>query len=122
MPLLNFKIIIKSFQYAFKGLKYALWQEQNFQIQIIIASAVIILMIYVRVKIWEAIILLLVIIFVLVLELLNSIFEKMIDILKPRVHHYVKIMKDMMAAAVFLASLGALIVGLLIFLPYFFPQ
>jgi len=75
-------------------------------------------MFYFRVKPWETVALVLVIVSVLVLELLNTIFEHLSDILKPRLHHYINIIKDLMAAAVLLASLGAIVVGLIIFWPY----
>ena len=57
---------------------------------------------------------------VLVVELLNTAIERFIDLLKPRLHHYAKTVKDVMAGAVFLTSFCAVIVGLIIFLPYIF--
>jgi diacylglycerol kinase len=120
MPIVNLISLAKSFKYAFKGLWYVVKTEQSFRIHVIASLIVIILMIYFQVSLWQAIILLLVITLVLILELINSIFEKIIDILKPRVHFYVQIIKDMMAAAVLIASVGALVVGIMIFAPYFF--
>ena len=79
-------------------------------------------MIYLRVSLWQAIILILVIASVLVLELINTIFEKMVDILRPRIHYYAEVIKDVMAAAVLVTSIAAVIVGILIFAPYFFPR
>lgn len=55
---------------------------------------------------------------VLVLEIVNSVVERIIDILKPRIHHYVEEIKDITAAAVLVASFSAAIVGLLIFWPH----
>ena len=66
----------------------------------------------------EAMILTVVISSVLVLELLNTVLEKFIDVLKPRVHYFIEIMKDLMAAAVLVAAVAAFVVGLFIFLPY----
>ncbi|MEK7189672.1 MAG: diacylglycerol kinase [Patescibacteria group bacterium] len=40
------------------------------------------------------------------------------DILKPRLHLGVEAVKDIMAAAVLIASFTALIIGLIIFIPY----
>lgn len=92
--------------------------EQNFRIQLIIGILVIIAMILLQVEIWQAIVLLMLILTVLVLELINTIFEKIVDILKPRIHFYVEIIKDIMAAAVLLASIGAALIAFLIFVPY----
>ncbi len=114
----NLRIFVRSFRYAFKGLAFALRYEQSFRVQATIAVLVILLMALFRVSIQEALILVLVISSVLVLELLNTVLEKFIDVLKPRIHYFVEVIKDLMAAAVFVASLGAIIVGLLIFLPH----
>ena len=67
---------------------------------------------------WERVALLLLITAVLVLELINSVFERISDGLKPRLHPMVKDIKDIMAGAVFLSSLVAAIIGILIFWPY----
>jgi diacylglycerol kinase len=56
---------------------------------------------------------------VLVIELINTIFERVVDILKPSVHPYAQLVKDIMAAAVLLSSIGSIIVGIIIFWPYF---
>lgn len=114
----SFKKLYKSFKYALKGFAYVFKNEQNFRIQIAIGLVVIFFMFLFQIEVWEAIILVLLITLVLVLELINSIFEKFVDILKPRIHTYAKIIKDMMSAAVLLSALGASIIGLLIFIPY----
>lgn len=55
---------------------------------------------------------------VLVLELLNSAVERIIDLLKPRLHHYVADIKDITAGMVLVASVGSVMVGLAIFMPH----
>lgn len=64
------------------------------------------------------IVILLLVLSVLILELLNSALEKFLDILKPRLQLHVARVKDIMAAMVLLASIGALVIGGMIFLPY----
>lgn len=115
----NFHKLCKSFRYAFRGLKYALRNEQNFQFEILGALFVIILMFLFPTRALEKIALFIVIIAVLVIELINTMFERVVDMLKPRVHPYAQLVKDIMAAAVLLSSIGAVIVGLIIFWPYF---
>ena len=56
---------------------------------------------------------------VILMEIVNSAVERVTDVLKPRINGYVKEIKDIMAAAVMLASLVALIIGVIIFWPYF---
>ena len=56
----------------------------------------------------------------LILEILNTILEKIVDILKPRVHPYAEAIKDMMSGACLLAFLGWIVSIYLIFRPYIF--
>lgn len=108
----------KSFGYALSGLATVFQSEQSFRLQIIAAICVVILAITFHVTHLELIVLLLLIAAVLILELINSIFERVLDAFKPRLHPIVKEAKDMMAAAVLLMSLFALMIGALIFYPY----
>lgn len=110
--------LLKSLNYALRGLHYAWRSEQNFRIQSLIGVAVLAAAFYLRISFMGLVALVMMIIIVLVLELLNTFFEKLVDLLSPRLHHAVAVLKDILAAAVFLASLGALVVGLLIFWPY----
>ena len=114
----NFQKLFKSFHYAFRGLKYTLKNEQNFQMEILAGTLVVILMFLFPTRALEKIALFIVIFAVMVIELINTIFERIVDMLKPRVHPYAQLVKDIMAAAVLLSSLGAVIVGVIIFYPY----
>ncbi len=107
-----------SVRFALAGLIYIVRREQNFQIDLVAAAVVIVLMILLPLRTIEYVILSVAIVSVLVMEIINTVFERMIDVLKPRVHPYAKVMKDMMAAAVLLTALGAAAVGILIFFPY----
>ena len=112
------KRLFRSFRYAFKGFLIVLKEEQSFQIQLIAGAVVVSLIFYFNVRGWESMVLILLVVAVLVMELINSIFERIIDVLKPRLHPYVEEIKDIMAATVLLSSLVALVIGLMIFLPY----
>lgn len=54
---------------------------------------------------------------VLIVELINSAVERITDVLKPRINGYVKEIKDIMAGAVMVASITAVVVGCIIFIP-----
>lgn len=113
--------MIRSFGYALKGLGLIFKEEQSFRAQAAAAVVVVAVMFVLPVKNWEKVALILVISWVLVLELINSILERIVDILKPRVHLGVESVKDIMASAVLIASFTALIIGLIIFIPYVWP-
>ena len=92
--------------------------EQSFRIQVAIALLVMVAGIVFQVKTYEWIILVLLVGSVLTLELINSIFERMVDSFKPRIHPMVKDIKDIMAGAVLIVSVIATVVGITIFYPH----
>lgn len=110
---------LRSLRFALKGLATVFREEQSFRIQLLAAFITFGLGTYFRVSKSEAVALILVASSVLVLELVNSTLERVVDYMKPRLHHYVEVVKDMMAGAVLVASLGAAIIGIIIFYPYF---
>jgi undecaprenol kinase len=113
------KEICKSFKCAFRGLEYAIKFERNFQIEIIVAVFIASLILIFDIKSWEAVVLVSMIMWVLIVELANTVVERVVDILKPRVHPYVRLIKDMMAAVVLISVIFASAIGIIIFYPYF---
>ena len=97
--------------FALNGLGAAWRRENSFRTQAKTGVIVTIALIAVRPPlIWWAVITL-TIAFVLAMELMNSAFEALIDHLHPDRHSEIRIIKDMAAGGVLLASLGALVVG-----------
>ena len=113
------KRFAKSVGHALDGLNYAVTQERNFRIEICMAAVVVIFTLLFRIKNWEAIVLVLMIMWVLIAELANTVLERVVDILKPRIHPYARLIKDLMAAIVLISSAVAIIIGIMIFYPYF---
>lgn len=116
--MITLKRLVKSFRYAFKGLWKTLKEEQNLQVQGILGLVAIIMAGYFRVSRLEWAMLVFIIGLVIIMEIVNSAVERAADVLKPRIDSYVKEIKDIMAAAVMLASIIAVIIGLIIFIPY----
>ncbi len=110
--------VFGSIGHALRGVGVVFVSEQNFRIQVYAALLVVVLAMGLGVKTYEWIVLVLLIGLVLSLELINSVFERIVDSFKPRIHPVVKDIKDIMAGAVLLASLFAAIVGVMIFLPH----
>ena len=113
-----FKRLRKSFGYAFRGLWRTFREEQNLQVQSLVAIIVLVLAALVGIKSLEWCLIITVICLVFLMEIVNSAVERIADTLKPRIHDYIKQMKDIMAAAVMLSSFLAIAVGLIIFIPY----
>jgi undecaprenol kinase len=109
---------IQSLRHAINGLKEVLRREKNFQIQVLIAAAVFVAMLLLPLTGMERVVLVLVTFLVLLLEMTNSALEYTLDIFRPEQNSAVGRVKDVMAGAVLLASIGAALVGVLIFSPH----
>jgi diacylglycerol kinase len=107
-----------SITHAWSGIKFAYSHERNIQIQFLAAPIVFLMCIIFRLRQVEWAIIITAITAVIVLELLNTAIEYLIDALRPRFHLQVKVVKDIMAGVVLCASGGAALVGLLVFGPH----
>jgi diacylglycerol kinase len=108
-----------SFQYAFKGLATVLRTEQNFRVHFLAAIVMLFLSVFFQIRVWQWVIIILMIMFVFIMEMLNTVFERLVDMLKPRIHLYVYDIKNIMSGMVLITAISAIIIGLLIFWPYF---
>lgn len=108
----------KSFQYAFRGLKYVLKNERNFRIELVFAFLILTLSVILKIEDWELVVIIFLTTLVLITELINTVVERVVDILEPRMHPFAKLIKDIMAAIVLISAIVSVVVGLIIFLPY----
>ena len=106
-----------SFKYAINGINYVLKTQHNFRIHIVAAITAIILGFILNITKTEWIAIILVISIVLALEIINSAIEMIVDLISPEIQKKAGLIKDMAAGAVLIASIGALIIGIIIFLP-----
>jgi len=113
--MINPKKLRKSFKYAFQGLKVAFKEEQSFRVQIAVAIIVVFFMFVLPMHSIARAVLILAIAFVLGLELLNSQIERVLDVIQPNHNPKVKAIKDLSAAAVLIAVVGAVLVGFFLF-------
>ncbi len=108
---------ISSFRYAFRGLSDLFRRQPNARIHLLAAVSVVALGIYCQISRMEWIALSICISLVLALEALNTALEYLTDLISPEFHPLAGKAKDVAAAAVLLAAAGAVVVGLLIFIP-----
>ncbi len=109
-----------SFKHAWDGVWYAVTTQPNFQVHTLASFAVIFSARHFEVSRTEWAILLFAIALVLVAEMLNTAIESVTDILILEFNKHAKIAKDVAAGMVLLSVVLAVIVGLVIFLPYLF--
>lgn len=110
--------IFRSFRHAWHGLVLAFRTERSFRFHTAATCIVFLFIAFVPLRGWERALLVLATASVLVLELVNSMMERLVDLVKPRIHTYVRDIKDLMAAAVFVASLSAVVLGVFVLWPY----
>lgn len=120
MQRFNLTKLIRSFGYAFKGIKQIYKEEQNFRVHTFVSVLVIVGLIAFSFTYIESAVILLCIGFVLVTEMVNTVIENTWDHLEPNHHPVVKSVKDMMAAAVLISAATAIIVGVLVVTHHFF--
>lgn len=116
--MIKIKRLAKSFRYAVKGLIKIFREEQNIRVQSFIGILALLAAIYFQISRMEWVVIILIIGLVILMEIINSAVERVADILKPRIDSYVKEIKDITAAAVMLASIISIIIGIIIFTPY----
>ena len=107
-------LVIKSFGYALNGIRYVFKHERNFRLHVLSSILVLICAIYFKCDLIEFALLVIVMAVVLITEIINSAIEYTWDKLEPNHHPVVGIIKDAMSGSVLIASLSALIVGILI--------
>lgn len=110
----------KSFTHAGRGVWVFIKTTHNAWIHLVLFAVVVLLGFYFSVTKIEWTMLVLVGGFVLVTEAFNTALEIDVNLTSPEYHPYAKDIKDVAAGAVLLAALTALVVGVIIFLPYLF--
>lgn len=108
----------RSFGYAMEGLNHAFKEHTSFKVEVIAAILVSLIGLLVDLNRSDWLVLMVVIFSVLIAELLNTSIETALDYMAKEHHVSVKIAKDVAAGAVFLLSIGAVVIGTIIFWPY----
>ncbi len=108
---------LASFRYAFAGWWYVLRSQRNAWIHAVASLAVIAVGLWLRLGRIDWALLILTVALVWVAEFVNTAVESVVDLLSPDLHPLAKVGKDVAAAAVLIAALAAVVVGLLLLGP-----
>ena len=108
---------LHSFRHAFRGWFYALRTQRNAWIHSVVATIVFILGLWLQLSPLDWAIIILTIAMVFAAEFMNTAIEAVVDLASPDTHPLAKIAKDVGAAAVLVAALAAIIIGLLLLGP-----
>jgi diacylglycerol kinase len=107
---------VKKFRDAFRGMKEGVRGQSSFFVHFFMSTVVVIAGVVLRVELAEWCILVLCMTIVLTAEMFNSALEAMAKAITEEIHPYLKNSLDIGSAAVLVASLGASLVGCLLFL------
>jgi diacylglycerol kinase len=108
---------IKSFGFALAGMRDILRTEHNARIHALFTLLVVLLASWLHIGEVQFTLIIIVITLVWITEALNTVFELVIDIVSPAYTETARRAKDIAAAAVLIASLGAFLTGIAILLP-----
>lgn len=108
-----------SINYAMEGLIYVLKSQRNMRLHFLFSTLLLLLGIYLNLGKFELLMLLTAIVFVLFAEMFNTAIEYTVDLVSNTINPLARIIKDVGAGAVLLASLNALIVFYVVFSRHF---
>ncbi len=109
---------INSFRFAFKGIWTVFQSEPNAKIHLLAAILVVIAGIYFHLNSTEWALIVLAICVVWAAEAFNTALEHLTDLVSPDYHPLAGKAKDTAAAGVLLFAIGALVIGLIVFVPH----
>jgi diacylglycerol kinase (ATP) len=113
----SIKARLKSFSYAFQGLKTFFQTQHNAWIHTFASILVVILGYLLKLNYLEWCWISLAITLVFITEMLNTAIEFLTDLVSPEYHPLAKKTKDVAAGAVLIVASFALTIGLFIFIP-----
>lgn len=108
---------IQAFRYAFAGWQHVLRTQRNAWVHAVFTCAVCLVSLWLGLSRQEWAIILITITLVWMAEIINTSLEAVVDLASPEHHELARISKDAGAAAVLIAALASVLVGLLILGP-----
>lgn len=113
----NLKDRLKSFEYAFQGIKIFFSTQNNSWIHLLATIFVLTAGYFLNLSSIEWLFLIIVIALVFIAEMINTAIEFLCDKISPELDPTIKKVKDISAGAVLIAAIMAILVGLTIFIP-----
>ena len=108
---------LHSFRYAISGWWHVIRSQRNAWIHAVVSIAVVLVSFWLRLEPRDWAVIILAIALVWTAEFINTALEAIVDLASPQRNHLAKIGKDVGAAAVLIAALASVVIGLLILGP-----
>ena len=110
--------LARSFLFALEGLTFVIRNERNIKIHLTLAIIMTGLSYWLQITKIEWIILFLLIGGMIVIEIINTAIENVVDLVTNDYHPLAKISKDVAAAAALVYAVIAVLVGIILYAPY----
>lgn len=108
---------MKSFAFAFNGIKNLIKREHNARIHLVALVFVIGIGVFLKIELLEWVAIVIVSGLVILTELFNTAIERFADFVEPKWNVEIGLIKDYCAGAVLISAIIAVIVGGLVFIP-----
>jgi diacylglycerol kinase len=108
----------RSFAHAFDGLKHTFKSHPNLKIHVALGILALLAGVVFQITRTEWLLVLFTILWVIVSEMINTAIEAVCDLITTEYRTSIKIAKDVAAGMVLVGSFGAVVIGLVIFVPY----
>ncbi len=108
-----------SFKNAFAGLFWAVRTQPNFRVHLILSALALALGFFFQITSVEMTIIVFTIVLGLTTEMVNTAIESMTDLITSEWRQEAKVAKDVSAGMMLVAAIGAVVVAVFIFTPYF---
>jgi undecaprenol kinase len=103
--------------HAWHGVRHVFAHERNARIHLMFALMAFLLGVLLQVSDVQLAAVFFAVILVFLAEIFNTAIERTLDLVRPEENERVKLIKDMSAGAVLVASVGAVMIGVAIFAP-----
>lgn len=107
----------RAFGYAFAGWWYVIRSQRNAWIHTVVSGCVALIGLWLQIPLRDWAVIILAIAMVWTAEFINTALEAIVDLASPQQHPLAKVGKDVGAAAVLIAALASILIGLLILGP-----
>ncbi|HLO11927.1 MAG TPA: diacylglycerol kinase family protein [Pseudoneobacillus sp.] len=112
---------LDTFKFAIEGIRCSFIQEKNIRFHIFFSLFVVILACFFSLNSFEWLFVLIAITGMVILEMINTAIERVVDLVTEDYHPLAKQAKDIAAGAVLIYAMLSVIIGMVIFIPKILP-
>jgi len=111
-----YKKFYSKLAYAGRGLIYVWRHELSFRLEVLTAVGLLSYAWYVNWPLFKWMVLILLIVIILFAEIINTVLEKLLDLIEPRLSTKVGLLKDLLAGSILCLVIGAglVLIGLIL--------